>query len=126
MSIDFSDKQQANWQHIQLVKLHSLFVLNNYELTSTYRQELIEMPVIESIIQERALLQQQVEQTTIKRFIGLFGAILALVSLFVVVIKRNQHVLEENSEQHKEFAKNVMDMLGTHADKVQAKRSGSR
>jgi len=78
MSIDFSDKQQANWQHIQLVKLHSVFILDNYELTATYRQKLIEMPVTQAIIQEGALLKEQMSLITIKRLVGIFGAVLAL------------------------------------------------
>ena len=93
-SIDFKNKQQTNWEHLQLVKLHSIFLLDNYELTATYRQKLIEMPVVETIIQERALLQKQIQQTTIKRFVGIFGAILALVLLLIVIIKRNQSELK--------------------------------
>ena len=122
-SIDVSSRQQVNWQHLQLVKLHSLFVLDNYELTATYRQKLIGMPVVEAISQERALLQQQIRQTTIKQFIGIFGAIFALLALFIVVIKHHQNALKKTSEQHKEFATNLMDMLGPNIEKVQTKRT---
>lgn len=119
-NIDINDKQQANWQDLQLVKLHSIFILDNYELTTSYRQKLIEMPITEAIAQERALMQQQMKFITIKRFVGFFGAILALVSLSVVVINRHQNELKQNSKQHAEFAKNIMDMLGP-ADNVDSK-----
>ena len=111
-SIDISDKQQANWQHIQLVKLHSLFILDNYELTATNRRKLIGMPVVEAIAQERALLQQQINKTAIKQFVGIFGAISGLVLLVIVVIKRNQLALKKSSDMHQEFASSLMDMLG--------------
>ena len=81
-SIDTDNKQQTNWQDLQLVKLHSLFVLDNYELTATYRQKLIGMPVIETISQEQSLLQQQIRTTNIKQFAGIVGTILSLLSLF--------------------------------------------
>lgn len=119
-NIDISDKQLANWQDLQLVKLHSIFILDNYELTTSNRQKLIEMPITETIAQERALMQKQMRFITIKRFIGFFGALLALVSLSVVVINRHQNELKQNSKQHAEFAKNIMDMLGP-ADNVNTK-----
>lgn len=120
-SIDINDKQQANWQHLQLIKLHSLFVLNNYELTAEYRQKLIEMPVVDAITQERALLEHQIKRTTIKQFVGIFGSILALVLLSFVVIKRHQYVLKKNSELHTEFVSNLMDMLGPNAENLLSK-----
>ena len=120
-SVDTDDKLQTNWQNLQLVKLHSKFILDNYELTATNRQKLMGMPVVETITSERALLQQQMKQTTIKQFVGIFGAILGLVMLVVVVIKRHQYALKKTAEEHKEFATGLMDMLGPHAEKVQAK-----
>jgi len=111
-SIDNRNKQQANWQHLQLVKLHSIFILENYELATTNRQKLIGMPITEAIIHEREQLQQQMNLITIKRFIGIFGVLLALVSLSVVVINRHQKELKQSSEQHEAFTKNIMDMLG--------------
>jgi len=111
-SIDTSEKQQANWQHLQLVKLHGVFILDNYESTASKRQKLIGMPITEAIVQERALLQQQMQLITIKRLIGIVGTILALVSLCGVVINRHQNELKRKSKQHEEFAKNIMDMLG--------------
>lgn len=120
-SIDIDKEQQTNWQHLQLVKLHSLFIVDNYELTATYRQKLIGMPVIDTIVQDRVLLQQQIKQTNIKQFAGIFGAILGLVLLFIVVIKRYQYVLEKTSKQHEEFATNLMDMLGPQAERAQTK-----
>ena len=116
-SIDTSDKQQTNWQRIQLVKLHSLFILDNYEATAANRRKLIEMPVVEAIDQERALLQQQIDKTTIKKFVGIFGAISGLVLLVVVVIKRNQHALKKSSKMHQEFASSLLDMLGPDVEK---------
>lgn len=119
-SIDIDSKQQTNWRHLQLVKLHSLFVLDNYELTATYRQKLLEMPVVEAIVQERAPLQQRIKQSSIKQFAGIFGTILSLVLLFIVVIKRHESALKKTSDQHKEFATSLLDMLDSHAEKVQA------
>ena len=119
-SINTDNKEQANWQHLQLVKLHSLFVLDNYELSATYRQKVIGMPVTEAIAGERVLLQQQIRTTAIKRFIGIFGTILALGLLLVVVVRRHQQALIKTSELHKEFATSVLDMLGPHGVEVSA------
>ncbi len=118
-SFEIDREQQSNWRYLQLVKLHSLFILDNYELTATYRRKLIGMPVIEAIVQERALLQRQIRRTDIKRFVGIFGSVSGLVLLFIVVIKRHEYALKETSEQHKEFATSLMNMLGPHAGKVQ-------
>ncbi|MDC0434944.1 hypothetical protein OAM69_04815 [bacterium] len=124
INIDISDKQQDNWQHIQLVKLHSLFILDNYELTAANRRKLIGMPVVETIDQERALLQQQINKTAIKQSIGIFGAVSGLVLLVVVVIKRNQNALKKSSKMHQEFASSLLDMLGPDVEKeLQAGRS---
>jgi len=112
LSIDTSNKEQANWQRLQLVKLHGIFILDNYELTASNRQKLIGMPVTEAVSKERALVQQQKKFITIKQFIGIFGAILALVALSVVVITRHQKELTQNSDKHEAFAKDIMDMLG--------------
>lgn len=120
--IDIDSNQQTNWRYLQLVKLHSLFILDNYELTATYRRKLIGMPVVEAILQERELLQQRIRKTTIKKFAGIIGTIFSLVLLFVVVIKRNEHALKKISDQHKDFATSLMDMLGPHAKEVQGKR----
>lgn len=122
-SIDTDNKQQTNWQDLQLVKLHSLFVLDNYELTATYRQKLIGMPVIETISQEQSLLQQQIRTTNIKQFAGIVGTILSLLSLFFVVIKRHVNELKKTSSQHQEFATSLMDMLGPDIKKTQARRN---
>ena len=75
------------------------------------------MPVVEAIDQERALLQQQIDKTTIKQFVGIFGAISGLVLLVVVVIKRNQHALKKSSKMHQEFASSLLDMLGPDVEK---------
>ena len=120
-SIDINSEQQTNWQHLQLVKLHSLFVLDNYELTATYRRKLIDMPVIDAIVQERAPLQKQLKQTTIKKYTGVFGTFLSLLLLFIVVIKRHEFALKKTSDEHKEFATSLMDMLDSHAEKVKGK-----
>lgn len=117
-SIDIDSKKQSNWRNLQLVKLHSLFVLDNYELTATYRKKLIEMPVVETIIKERSPLQQQIKQSTIKQYAGIFGTILSLLMLFLVVIKRHEYALKETSDQHKQFATSLMDMLDSRAEKV--------
>ena len=119
-SIDVDSSWQANWRHLQLVKLHSLFVLDNYELAATHRQKLINTPVIATIAQERTPLQQQAKQSTIKQFAGIFGTIFSLVLLFFVVIKRNQNALKQTSDQHREFATNLIDMLDSSAEKIPA------
>ena len=121
LNVDGIDNQQGRLQHLKLVKLHSLFVLDNYELTATYRKKLIGMPISEAIIQERTLLQDQVEKTAIKKYTGIFGAILALIMLGTVVIKRNQSELKKTAdmqELHKEFADNLLDMLGPNVENV--------
>ncbi len=118
-SIDINSEQQANWRYLQLVKLHSLFVLDNYELTANYRQKLIGMPVVEAIVQERSLLQKQIRKTAIKKFAGIFGTVLSLLLLFIVVIKRHESALKETSEQHKEFATSLIDMFDSHSENVQ-------
>ena len=121
LNVDSDDNQQGRLQHLKLVKLHSLFVLENYELTATYRKKLIGMPVSEAIFQERTLLQDQVEKTAIKKYTGIFGAILALIMLGTVVIKRNQSELKKTAdmqELHKEFADSLLDMLGPNAVNV--------
>lgn len=120
-NIDSNDEQQSDWRYLQLVKLHSLFILENYELTATYRQKLIGMPILDAIIQERALLEQQIRKTSIKQYIGIFGALLGLVLLVIVVIKRHEYALKKISDQHKEFATSLMDMLGPHAHALQPK-----
>ena len=117
--VDINNELQPNRRDLQLVKLHSLFVLENYELTATYRQKLIGLPVVEIIILERSLLQRQIRKTNIKKFAGIFGTILGLVLLFIVVIKRHEYALINTAERHKEFATNLMDMLGNHGGAVQ-------
>ena len=118
-SIDINSEQQANWRYLQLIKLHSLFVLDNYELTANYRQKLIGMPVVEAIAQERSLLQKQIRKTAIKKFVGIFGTVSSLLFLFIVVIKRHESALKETSEQHKEFATSLIDMFDSHSENVQ-------
>ena len=125
-SIDISDRQQDDWQHLQLVKLHSLFILENYELTAINRRNLIEMPVVEAINQERDLLQQEIKKTSLKQFVGLSGAIAGLVLLAIVVIRRNQHAMKKSSKLHEDFATNLMDMLGPDIEKLQAKQNDDK
>lgn len=110
-SIDFKNKQQTNWEHLQLVKLHSLFVLDNYELTANYRQKLIDTQLIEAIIQERTELEQQIQQTTVKRYVGMLGALLAIFFLLFVIVKRNLNALKKTANMHEEFASNVLERL---------------
>ena len=122
-SIEIDSRWQTNWRHLQLVKLHSLFVLDNHELVASHREKLINTPVIAIIAQERTPLQQQSKLSTIKQFAGIFGAIFSLVLLFFVVIKRNQNALKRTSDQHREFATNLIDMLDSSAEKVPANSS---
>lgn len=123
-NIDINNKQQDNWQYLQLVKLHSLFVLDNYQLTAAYRQKLIEMPVIEAIIKERKKLNIKIEQARIKQLYGIFGAILALLFLFIVIIKRHQYALKETSELHKKAVEVKTEFLANMSHEIRTPMTG--
>ena len=123
-SIDLSNKKQLNWQYLQLVKLHSLFILDNFQLTATYRQKLIAMPVIEAIIQERNQLNMAIAQAKLAQLIGIFGAILALVFLFIVIIKRHQYALKETSELHKKAVEVKTEFLANMSHEIRTPMTG--
>ena len=63
---------------------------------------------------------QQLKQTAFKKNSGIFGAILSLLLLFVVIIKRQEFALKKTPNEHKEFATSLMDMLDSHAERVKA------
>ena len=56
----------------------------------------------------------------VSSFNGIFGSILGLALLFFVVFKRHEDALNKTSEQHKEFASSIIDMLDAHADVMAA------
>lgn len=119
-SIQIDSAQQLNWRHLQLVKLHSLFILDNFDATATYRQSLLDMPVNEAISKEQAPLQQRIKLSTFVQIASIFGAILSLVMLFFVFYKRHEDALKKTLEHHKEMSANMVDRLDSHAGAVGA------
>ncbi len=119
-SIEIDSSQQLNWRHLQLVKLHSLFILDNFETTAKYRQSLIDMPVIEAISKEQAPLQQRVKLSTFVQIASIFGVILSLVMLFFVFYKRHEDALKKTLEQRKEIPSNMVNLSDSRAGVVEA------
>eukprot|EP00488_Nonionellina_sp_1-RS-2012_P004135 TRINITY_DN9232_c0_g1_i1.p1 TRINITY_DN9232_c0_g1~~TRINITY_DN9232_c0_g1_i1.p1 ORF type:complete len:113 (-),score=2.47 TRINITY_DN9232_c0_g1_i1:31-369(-) len=109
-----NDNTQINWQYLQLIKLHSLFIVNNHELTGNYRQDLINVPVIESIIKERERIQLKLEGSQVQQFIGFLGAVMTLMFLFIVILKRQQHQLKETSLKYQKAVAVKTQFLDQH------------
>ncbi|GLS90288.1 hypothetical protein GCM10007916_13550 [Psychromonas marina] len=122
--IDTGNTQQGNWQYLQLIKLHSLFVLDNYELTASYRQKLIEMPVIESVIKELEQLNIEIDKIALKQLIALFSVVLVFLFLFILIIKRHQSALEETSELHRKAVQVKTQFLANMSHEIRTPMTG--
>lgn len=123
-SIDVNNKKQHNWQYLQLIKLHSLFVIENFELTASYRQQLIDMVVIEAVIAQREQLTVAIAQAKRYQLFAIFGVILALLLLFIVIIKRHQYALKETSELHKKAVEVKTEFLANMSHEIRTPMTG--
>lgn len=123
-SIDISNREQVNWPYLQLIKLHSLFIVNNHELTATYRQKLIKSAVVESIFKASEQLHIEIEQTTTRQLTGLFGAIFALLLLFMVILKRHQYALKETSLAHQKAVEVKTQFLANMSHEIRTPMTG--
>ena len=122
--IDITDHQQLHWQYLQLFKLHTLFILDNHQQTAIYRQNLIKIPVVSSIIEENQQLYLEIEQASSKKLIELFGAILALLFLFMMILKRQQYALKETSLAHQKAVEVKTQFLANMSHEIRTPMTG--
>ncbi|MFS1438705.1 response regulator [Shewanella sp. 10N.286.48.A6] len=118
------DGQVENYQYLKLVKLHSVFILENYELTAHYRQRLIDMRVVDSIIEELDLLNKDIENIQFNQIVTFFCSLFPLLFLFIIIIKRHQYALEETSELHRKAVEVKTQFLANMSHEIRTPMTG--
>lgn len=78
-------------QYLQLFKLHSLFILDNYETTIKYRRELMDIPIKLAILTSISQQHTKIIEMQYKRYVSILCSLLSIIFLFYIAFKREQY-----------------------------------
>ncbi|MDO6717977.1 response regulator [Psychrosphaera sp. 1_MG-2023] len=97
-SFDSTQLTLSELNHWNLFRLHSLFVLENYQQSATQRQHLINLPIISNV--NKAVETEYFNITRSQRTLitATSASILCLLLLLIIVLKRQQMKLRQTSE----------------------------
>jgi signal transduction histidine kinase/DNA-binding response OmpR family regulator len=111
-------------QYWQLYKLHSLFIIKNLEKTTQYRQDLIDLPVIDRTIKSIELKNQAISSArSFAAFTG-FGSILAMLFILMIILKRQQQTLKETSLAYKNAVEVKTQFLANMSHEIRTPMTG--
>ena len=111
-------------QYWQLYKLHTLFILDNLEKSTQHRQSLIDLPIIDSIIKSINLKNQAVNSARTLTSLSGFGSVLAVLFVFIIILKRQQQTLKETSLAYKKAVEVKTQFLANMSHEIRTPMTG--
>lgn len=111
-------------QYWQLYKLHTLFIINNLEKTTQYRQSLIELPIIDSTIKSINVKNQAINSVRSLNASSGFGCVLAILFIFIVILKRQQAALKKTSLAYKKAVEVKTQFLANMSHEIRTPMTG--
>jgi signal transduction histidine kinase/DNA-binding response OmpR family regulator len=123
-SEDLADNLTEYDQYWQLYKLHTLFIIDNLEKTTQYRQSLIDLPVIDSTIKSINLKNQAISSSRSLTALSGFGSILAMLLIFMIILKRQQQTLKATSLAYKKAVEVKTQFLANMSHEIRTPMTG--
>ncbi len=123
-SENFSENTSQYEQYWQLYKLHTLFIIDNLEKTTQYRQSLIDLPVIDSTIKSINLKNQAINSSRSLTALSGFGSVLAMLFIFIIILKRQQQALKETSLAYKKAIEVKTQFLANMSHEIRTPMTG--
>jgi signal transduction histidine kinase/DNA-binding response OmpR family regulator len=123
-TIDKKIKDPSHLKYWQLFKLHLLYILDNYEKTAGYRQQLMNMSVTDKTISAIGQQHQKVDTAQYNRFISGFCSLLAIFMIFIIIMKRQQHTLQKTSKAHQNALKVKTQFLANMSHEIRTPMTG--
>ncbi|TYK65098.1 hybrid sensor histidine kinase/response regulator [Colwellia echini] len=122
--IEEKNKKEEPPQYLELFKLHYLFVLDNYESTRAFRQQLMNMPVLDQIITSISEQHNRIIKVQNYRYIGGFGSLIAIFLIFLIILKRQQYVLKVTSKAYQNAAEVKTQFLANMSHEIRTPMTG--
>ena len=116
--------KQEQTQHWQLFRLHSLFILNNFELTSEYRHQLMKMQVVAETIKSITTLRDEIESVQYARYSVASAVLVSIFLIFIVIMRRQQSVLESTGLAYKNAVEVKTQFLANMSHEIRTPMTG--
>jgi signal transduction histidine kinase/DNA-binding response OmpR family regulator len=120
----FTESSNQYEQYWQLYKLHTLFIIENLEKTTQYRQNLIDLPVIESTLKSINLKNHAINSARSRTALNGFGCILAMLFIFIIILKRQQGSLKKTSLAYKKAVEVKTQFLANMSHEIRTPMTG--
>ncbi|MGJ8694595.1 MAG: response regulator, partial [Thalassotalea sp.] len=109
---------------LKLFTLHFSFIVDNYETTADYRQQLMNMPVLVKIINDISSHHEKIVTVQYHRYVTGFGCLLALFLIFFIILKRQQYALKQTSIAYQHAAQVKTQFLANMSHEIRTPMTG--
>jgi hypothetical protein len=111
-------------EYWQVFKLHTIFVIDNLEKTAKYRQQLINLPVIDKTITSINRKNQGIKAVQTHKALGGFGSVVSLLLILMVILKRQQHILKQTSLAYQKAVEVKTQFLANMSHEIRTPMTG--
>ena len=122
--VDSNINDMGHQKYWQLFKLHSVFLLENTEITATYRQKLIKLPVMSRTIVSIDNKNKEIESTQSHKAISAFSVIVSLLLILMVILKRQQQALSKSTLAYKHAVEVKTQFLANMSHEIRTPMTG--
>jgi signal transduction histidine kinase/CheY-like chemotaxis protein len=125
-SVDLEESAKAlgGGQYLQLFRLHSVFILDNYEKSQVYRKEFMAMPVIDEILNSISVLRNNIESAQYLRYLSGFCSLLSLLLIFIFILKKQQYAIRKTSNAYRHAADVKTQFLANMSHEIRTPITG--
>jgi signal transduction histidine kinase/DNA-binding response OmpR family regulator len=123
-SAELNNNDVVYQQYWLLYKLHSIFIMDNLEKTAAYRQQLINLPVIDKTIMNINSKNQEIKRIQTDRVLGGFGSLLSVLFVFMIILKRQQYALRKTSLAYKNAVEVKTQFLANMSHEIRTPMTG--
>ncbi|MGB0936288.1 MAG: response regulator [Colwellia sp.] len=121
--LDNSSGDEVN-QNTKLIRLHTLFILANFEIASLAREEVVTMPIVSKVVEKIEEKHKDIAKQQSYRYTLLLGVILSLFLVLVVIMRRQHHILELTSNAYKNAADVKTQFLANMSHEIRTPMTG--